>query len=323
MIQTSDNQTDDLIITAMIQKTRLIQKDLKDLLRDSSYSLARHDHKSTLFILDTVYKQIHTFTEEVSHQKDSVDDVEILSVIRYHCKHMLEDSNLICKQIPDLSTYLNAAVATPLGKLGDRLAFCSNIRAAFEKILTALLARFNIESTDKGSSPNITERVILLKPFIKPNSRLNCFFDLKEYSSVGSHAQDNAESVSLRLIELTLCAFRLVIGESTHLFTQPAPAPKVVENEGKLPWNYKTVMCKFFTSKGYCNKGESCQFAHGQKELRKITETNSHLIESEVYEEKKEETKEEKKDEKKEENKKETNGWVTQESYRKKRNNKK
>ena len=34
------------------------------------------------------------------------------------------------------------------------------------------------------------------------------------------------------------------------------------------PNNYKTSLCRHFTTKGHCSLFENCYFAHGQKELR-------------------------------------------------------
>ena len=35
------------------------------------------------------------------------------------------------------------------------------------------------------------------------------------------------------------------------------------------PWNYKTVLCKYYERLGWCNRGENCHFAHGNEELNR------------------------------------------------------
>merc|ERR1712151_1036338 len=33
-------------------------------------------------------------------------------------------------------------------------------------------------------------------------------------------------------------------------------------------FNHRTQLCKFFTNMGMCNRGDTCQYAHGEHELR-------------------------------------------------------
>lgn len=47
-------------------------------------------------------------------------------------------------------------------------------------------------------------------------------------------------------------------------YSQPYSAPSKSKS-GSL---YKTQLCRHFQSKGYCNMGDGCSFAHGEAELR-------------------------------------------------------
>lgn len=40
------------------------------------------------------------------------------------------------------------------------------------------------------------------------------------------------------------------------------------EQEKNHKSNYKTQLCRHFSTTGYCKQGENCQYAHGVEEIR-------------------------------------------------------
>ena len=52
-------------------------------------------------------------------------------------------------------------------------------------------------------------------------------------------------------------------------WTAPKQTPVPIDVSTGLPYNYKTVKCKYYEM-GHCNYGDKCSFAHGFKEVRSI-----------------------------------------------------
>lgn len=52
-------------------------------------------------------------------------------------------------------------------------------------------------------------------------------------------------------------------------WTAPKQTPVPIDVATGLPYNYKTVKCKYYEM-GHCNYAEKCSFAHGFKEVRSL-----------------------------------------------------
>ena len=142
----------------------------------------------------------------------------------------------------------------------DRRQFCLLVRLLFEEIVNHLLSHFQV--TVNTTMP-LADRVLFLKPHIQPAVRLNAFFDLKDYSSLGVHLYSGEPS--MRTIEKIIIAVRGVIDHTKQTLSEPTSS---ITTSGGAPSGYKTKLCRNWQKYNSCPHGEKCMFAHGEHDVR-------------------------------------------------------
>jgi hypothetical protein len=170
----------------------------------------------------------------------------------------------------------------------SRLEFALLLKATFELLLIALCQRFAIQAAQAATS--LMDRLQLLKPYIQPPSRMNCFFDLKELVNLAAHPKDIRCTISLTLLDDALHALLKVLQECVALletatatgvlqapFTtsrmsstmetattkKPAPTACVAISADKR----RTKLCTYWQAGNSCPYANQCRFAHGQAEV--------------------------------------------------------
>ncbi|CAO4367181.1 unnamed protein product [Caenorhabditis nigoni] len=67
---------------------------------------------------------------------------------------------------------------------------------------------------------------------------------------------------------VVVCHITAVLPSGSFYECNPVPS-------SKIPWNWKTQLCRHFCGGGVCPKGEECQFAHGPQQLRTVEENRA------------------------------------------------
>lgn len=98
--------------------------------------------------------------------------------------------------------------------------------------------------------------------FTKKNSECDTKIDSDQNSDI--LRQSNTDEDSLRGQDQLFCEEEL--DDQVLNCTIKEKPKKVIDNT-----KYKTEMCKNWVSKGFCNYGKKCKFAHGDNELEKKT----------------------------------------------------
>lgn len=145
--------------------------------------------------------------------------------------------------------------------IGWKQSISRSIKAAVDYLLTAMIAHVGLTAE---VIPTIHDKMMMLKPFIVPAGRMNCFFELKELVNAGSHGED----VSIQKLEEMMTFFRRTLQESRALLLLSPHEIRLIRPRPKTSSRYKTVLCRNWTRYGRCPVGDKCQFAHGEGELK-------------------------------------------------------
>jgi hypothetical protein len=145
--------------------------------------------------------------------------------------------------------------------VGWKQSISRSIKAAVDYLLTAMIAHVGLTA---DVIPTIHDKMMMLKPFIVPSARMNCFFELKELVNAGSHGED----VSLQHLEEMMTFFRRTLQESRALLLLSPHEVRLIRPRPQTSSRYKTVLCRNWGRYGRCPLGEKCQFAHGDGELK-------------------------------------------------------
>lgn len=244
-------------------------------LYQSSEAVSLLSTELELVILDfeKLKNRIETIKEKAKEAKSIRNhESDTLKLIRMNVIQTLNDTEILSSELPYLKKHVQAVELLVSGSLSsdeDRRRVCLELRLGFEEMLNLLLFHFGCPVTE---GMPLGDRVLFLKPYMNPPVRLNSFFDIKEYSSLGVHkAIMGSDIVPLRAVEKMVVAFRGVL-EETRIAIRNKSEVKKQENARTANvagvGKYKTVMCRNWKKYSSCPHGDRCLFAHGDEELK-------------------------------------------------------
>lgn len=153
-----------------------------------------------------------------------------------------------------------------------RLEFSILLKAAYELLLMALCQHYFIAPAKAATA--LMDRLQLLKPYIQPPSRMNCFFELKELVNYAAHPKDATCSLSMAILDDSTHAFLKVLDECVTELLRAPPRPLSARTP-VLPHGTagkaKTQVCSYWQAGNYCPFAARCRFAHGEGEVRSAT----------------------------------------------------
>ncbi len=127
--------------------------------------------------------------------------------------------------LPDLLESMMALLerSFPLDRPAARLEFSVLLKAAFELLLVRLCEHFGVELPNasgggrNSATGSVMERLQLLKPHVRPPSRLNPFFLLKEEVNGAAHPRSSALIITWDQLDAEAHAFCRVVTTSREL----------------------------------------------------------------------------------------------------------
>jgi hypothetical protein len=202
--------------------------------------------------------------QEILNEISTSPNDEYMEIIQKNWKQSTLQFTKLEKAVPKCTGHMNKISELLQNDKFDKAFLCLQVRLCFEEILNMLITFHNCP---KQEGMPLGDRVLFLKQHIFPPVRLNCFFDLKEYSSLGLHNPIiSTTTMDMRTIEKIIVSLRCVIEEAAVCLENKTVKPPGREVPGGK--TYKTVMCRNWKKYSSCPHGEKCLFAHGEEEMR-------------------------------------------------------
>ena len=117
--------------------------------------------------------------------------------------------------------------------LSDRMIICYLARAIFEECLLVMLKHSGHHAPLEGTNNHLTlnDGVLALKPYFNP-IRINYFFELKEFSSMGLHS---CQQITLQQMRRVFTALQGFLEECTLFLKTGITTPLKLEESREIP----------------------------------------------------------------------------------------
>ena len=229
------------------------------------------------------------FKKDVEDTNNQTKKDLLPTLLHTNIQQLVIEAEELYDKLPSLTEHIttikNLSKTTEVNEQKRRM-ISLEIRLGFEEMLNALILHFSCPA--KEGMP-LADRVLFLKPHMQPQVRLNAFFDIKEYASLGVHKYiHGSNAISYRVLEKMVVALRSVMEETKtclrtyQLSTQVALSQRSTRMEhGELynkstsnlsivsgPGKYKSIMCRNWIKYRECPHANKCLFAHGLNELQ-------------------------------------------------------
>lgn len=186
---------------------------------------------------------------------------------------IVEESIKVVEFVPSLPNLIlsmrETIHKTLLQDQASRLNIALLLKAAFELVLISFCTKYSIKIHEERGLGSLGDKLDILKTHIKPASRLNAFYDLKNSVNAIAHPKGLNYTIELPTLDDNLHDFLKVLKTAVEMAKIPI-TQKVDRNSVILQRQIKakTKICSYWSSGNVCPH-KFCHYAHGEEELKK------------------------------------------------------